>query len=227
VRAFGGISSPWHFIDADRLALHNTNRGLAFFPKDSGWNGGPASLKAQILADYLPGATAEDAWYHESDRVNERYDVCLCLANEYSVRQLVACRNFPVVLQATTGANWLSQMHRHILGVDDCTECRNGENKTPVFECSVVPVRVHEKESDAALPFLSAASGLMLATALQKLQAGQLVSMPRNDWRWDFGSPHKLASSGMRQCKQACANRYDVRLRRSVNRDSLWIDLIQ
>ena len=32
-----GSSSPWTIIDHDRVALHNTNRGLLFFPNDAGW----------------------------------------------------------------------------------------------------------------------------------------------------------------------------------------------
>ena len=32
-----GNSSSWTIIDRDRVALHNTNRALLFFPEDAGW----------------------------------------------------------------------------------------------------------------------------------------------------------------------------------------------
>jgi hypothetical protein len=62
----------------------------------------------------------------------------------------------------------LSQLHRHIAGIDDCVFCRAGEILPVTFGCSTSEVvNPVGQRSDAALPFLSAASGLMLATLLQ------------------------------------------------------------
>src|SRR5579862_6326276 len=59
-------------------------------------------------------------------------------------------------------------------------------------QCSASEVLVPgESKSDAALPFLSAASGLMLATALQRLELSNFANQDRNGWRWDFDSKHR------------------------------------
>ncbi len=80
--------------------------------------------KAQLLKSQLPDAEFANEWYDSCATTAEHFDVVLPLANECDVRSLVASRSFAVCLHATTGENWLSQLHRHIAGKDDCIACR-------------------------------------------------------------------------------------------------------
>jgi hypothetical protein len=165
-------------------------------------------------------------WYHESKWVEEHYDVVLGLANDHNVRHFIASRNNTVTLHATTGSNWLSQLHRHIAGVDDCIWCRAGDVTSARFKCSTGNVELPTgTKTDAALPFLSAASGLMLATALERLECGELAKENRNDWRWDFGSTYKMASSGFRQCQSGCARILALDVRRQIDASCRWLAL--
>lgn len=221
-----GIEGEWTIVDKDLVALHNTNRGLLFMPADAGWPDGPRRSKAELLASFISGSKWAPEWYHESELVNRDHDVVLGLANDHDVRHYIASRNATVTLHATTGRNWLSQLHRHITGLDDCIWCRAGEVTEPIFACSTgdVPLPAGER-TDAALPFLSAASGLMLATALQRLQSGELANDECNDWRWDFDSTHRMASAGFRKCREACSRILPPSVRREINRKSRWANL--
>lgn len=218
-----GVGGNWTIIDRDVLALHNTNRGMIFTAADAGWPNGIPRLKAELLASFMPGSRWAKEWYHESKIAGEDHDVVLGLANEHEVRHWIASRNNTVTLHATTGVNWLSQLHRHIIGLDDCIWCRAGEASTPVFQCSVGNVPVPDGgRTDAALPFLSAASGLMLATALLRLQREELAVLNRNDWRWDFGSAYKMASSSFRNCRAGCSRIVAAEVRQQINRNGRW-----
>lgn len=222
-----GVRGPWSVIDGDTVKLHNTNRSLLFLPVHAGWGGGEPASKARMLAQYLPGAVSDVAWYHESELARARFDVILALANDYDVRTLIASLSAPIVLHATTGENWISQLHRHIAGRDDCIRCRTADIKAARFRCSegIVPATDSEEEGDAALPFLSAASGLMLATALQRLEVGLLPQGPENDWRWYWDSEHRMTQDGIRSCRADCRQVQPPEVRRAMHADSRWIGL--
>jgi hypothetical protein len=218
-----GAGGSWTVVDQDVVALHNTNRGLVFTPRHAGWFGDNPAYKADVLATLLPNARAYSTWYDTcADLHDMEFDVVLCLANGRHVRELVANRSAPVVMQATTGATWLSELHRHIIGMDDCPACRLGAVTPLRLACSSVEIPTIAGSTDAALPFLSAASGLMLYTALQQLQAGELTARARNDWRWDFDSPHRLAASGMRRCRTECATALAPEVRQTIYGGTRW-----
>jgi len=221
-----GVTGAWTIVDQDTVALHNTNRGMVFTPAQSGWPNGAALFKADVLAAAIPHATSLISWYDTCEALREKeFDVLLCLANERSVRQLVAARSAPVVLQATTGTTWLSQLHRHVGGLDDCPSCRLVEVMPLQLACSTVPMPTAAGSADAALPFLSAASGLMLYTALKQVETGELAARSRNDWRWDFDSPHRMASSGARRCHAECSTTMAPHLRRALYGATRWAHL--
>jgi len=218
-----GVDGDWTVIDQDEVALHNTNRGLIFTPADAGWPERTARRKAAVLSALISGSRRDEVWYDQSKLTQEVYDVVLGLANDRDVRHLIASQSNTITLHATTGVNWLSQLHRHIAGLDDCNWCRAGEIKTPAFKCSTADVELPGgTKTDAALPFLSAASGLMLATALQRLQLGELANQDRNDWRWDFASAHKMASSSFRKCRDGCSRILPAEIRHKINRTGRW-----
>jgi hypothetical protein len=208
LHAFGVRGEGWAVVDRDTVELHNTNRGLVFTARNAGWPDGTPANKAVLVAPLIPGATVHERWYHECQELKERtFDVVLALANDHAVRAQLTHRNAAVALQATTGENWLSQLHRHILGRDGCIWCRTGEVKTPVFGCSTGEVEQPDgSRSDAALPFLSAASGLMLATALQRMMTGELTEDAGNCWSWDFYSAYRMTSRPATwACREGCA----------------------
>ncbi len=222
-----GVGGNWTVVDRDTVRFHNINRGLIFTAAHAGWPSLTlrASVeKASVLSHLIPGGRAFPFWYDECAELQQyKPDVILVLANDRNVRHLIAARNATVTLHATTSANWQSQLHRHITGKDDCIGCRGHEMREPMFGCSTATVSLPDgKSSDAALPFLSAASGLMLATALQRLQSGELATDSRNDWRWDFHSPFRMATSGVRRCAEDCRRILPAQLRRRINATTRW-----
>lgn len=223
-----GVEGEWFVVDRDALELHNTNRGMLFLPGDAGWPDGSGRPKADLLAGFLPNAHPVQKWYREAEEVQKRnFDVVLALANQHGVREQLAHRNAAVLLHATTGRNWLSQLHRHLAGVDDCIDCRLGDVKEVAFPCSTAEaVTLREGQVDAALPFLSAASGLMLGTLLQRLEGGVLAQAATNNWRWDFLSSHVMAARpGRSRCRTGCASWYPPSVRANANAGTVWAHL--
>jgi len=219
-----GCAGDWVVVDKDVVEMHNLNRSLLFTALDAGWPDTAPQNKCDVIERALPNATPVPAWYDEfAARDYSEFDVVLCLANERGIRHTLSCRNYSVLLHATTGTNWLSQLHRHIPGIDDCAFCRVGEIVPVKFGCSTGEVVSSAGErSDAALPFLSAASGLMLATLLQRLQAGALASMNVNEWRWDFDSLYKLAGRAKHVCSEGCSRVSAPNIRRQLHVRGRW-----
>lgn len=219
-----GNTSNWTIIDRDTIELHNTNRGLLFFPNDAGWPDQTPMSKSRRLSKYLSNAVPVQAWYHEAPQAKQSFDTVLVLANERDVRTLVSWRNDPIQLQATTGQSWLSQLHRHIAGRDDCVRCRMADVRAPQLACSASPTATAEQPTrpDASLPFLSAASGLMLVSALQRLQRGEFGTGERNMWGWDFRNTLRMASSGCNVCRGDCSTLLDAAARQKIVSRTYW-----
>lgn len=228
LNAFGVNGTGWVVADGDFVELHNTNRGLLFTAQHAGWPNDIASTKARIVAGVIDGATPCEKWFHECPGIDGwQFDVLLALANDYDARERLSSIPFAVSFQATTGENWLSQLHRHILGRDGCIWCRTGEIKTTRFSCSTTKIEeVDGTKSDAALPFLSASSGLMLTTALQRLAVGSLSDELPNCWSWDFASPHRMsATPAARPCKDPCPFAIAPRTRQRLVAGTRWAGL--
>lgn len=196
-----GVRGDWSLVDADLAELHNTNRCLGMTAADAGWPQGvptgEARPKAAIAADLI-GARSQPIWFHDwLTTAPPRPDLYLCLANGHGVRPLLAGMGEPVLLHATTSANWTAELHRHIAGRDDCPACRLPEATRAAFTCSTGKIDAPDGSSaDAALPFLSAAAGLMLAVALCELRSqGELVTEAWNHWRLHFDEQFRLARS--------------------------------
>ena len=219
-----GNASSWTILDHDRIALHNTNRSLLFFPEDAGWPNETPSPKVACLRSYLANAVGVDSWYDEAPESAQPFDTVLVLANERDVRSIVSSRNDPVQLQATTGQSWLSQLHRHIAGRDDCVRCRTADIRAPQLACSAAPTATTDqpKRPDAALPFLSAASGLMLVSALQRLQHGDFATGQSNMWNWDFRNTYRFARAASCSCRDDCSTALSIEARREIAKTTRW-----
>ena len=221
-----GNASSWTIEDGDFVKLHNTNRCLLFFPDDAGWLDRKPKSKVACLSQYLPSVRPVHAWYDETAVSAQQFDTTLVLANERDVRTFVSHRNDPIQFQATTGRSWLSQLHRHIIGRDDCVRCRMSDIKEPRLACSEVETATSAQpvRPDAALPFLSAASGLMLVSALQHLQLGEFGEDSVNTWRWDFRTTLQIDSSGHHVCRHGCSTLLSSDARRTIVDKTRWLD---
>lgn len=226
-----GLVGNWEIADGDLAEIHNTNRCMGMDAIDAGWPNGIQSPQGgankAVIAARLIGATAHSNWYDESPLLfAARPDLLLPLANGRSVRSNVAGRGFPLIVHATTSTNWTAELHRHIAGRDECLTCRFPV-ATPEFECSTGPASPGSKSvstnhpeedvtsDDAALPFLSAASGLMLAISLMQLSPDKpFVADRTNHWVLHLQLGHRLVQSSIRlgsECKHLPSS--DVRSR--------------
>ena len=221
-----GNASTWTIIDRDSVKIHNTNRSLLFFPDDAGWPDREPRSKVSCLSRYLNTVIPVCAWYDESVEATRIYDTVLVLANERDVRTLVSSRNDPIQFQGTTGQSWLSQLHRHIAKRDDCVRCRMGDIRTPKLACSdgVISANDVADGTDAALPFLSAASGLMVVSALQRMQLGDFGEGAANVWRWDFRSSLRMHSEGIFECRDGCSTGLAPTALRTIAEKTRWAD---
>lgn len=210
-----GFVGNWEIADGDLAEIHNTNRCMGMVVSDAGWPDGIQSHEAgtnkAVVAARLIGATAHPYWYDESPLVTaSRPDLLLPLANGRDVRSNVAVRGFPLIVHATTSTNWTAELHRHIAGRDECLACRF-PGVTLEFECSTGPAHPGEKaipsnnpeedvtSDDAALPFLSATAGLMLAISLMQLSPDQpFVADRDNHWVLHLQLGHRLVQSSIR-----------------------------
>lgn len=204
-----GVTGRWDIVDGDDAELHNTNRCMAMTAADAGWPDGRPGTEPKnkaFNAAALIDATPHPHWYDKwlALAAPTRYDLVLVLANERGVRASAAALGQPILLHATTSADWTAELHRHIPGRDDCPACRLPSSAKPRFACSNGPVEPGDPQSgDAALPFLSAAAGLMLAGALLQLpDEGELVVGRYNHWRLHLELRHRLWQKSIHSGKQ-------------------------
>ena len=191
---------------------------------DAGWGSGRSRNKADV-AGALMSARAYELWYHEwLEACPDRSpDLILPLANEYGVRPAINRRGECIILHGTTSRWWQANCHRHIAGRDGCIECRFPEDAPPEMVCSEAPLARHhagdepvrDREPDAALPFLSAAAGVLLLAALHRLQLGQLSTERCNAWVAYFeGRPGMRADRWL--CDAACSRVLPFEVRRQL-----------
>jgi hypothetical protein len=169
-------------IDHDGVGIHNITRSPIF-------TDGHARIdlaKVEAVAAFLREAgvndvTIEPVALHESALWNVREtgstDVLISAANEFNVRYHIEMGFPPIQLYATTGRNWQATLMRHVPGAEACSLCvfppdEKFAPSTCAADGSTAPqTKVEEKRTDAALPFLSFAAGLMTAAEVLKLTA--------------------------------------------------------
>jgi hypothetical protein len=204
-----GTCGDWDIVDGDTAELHNTNRCLTMTAADAGWPGGePVTIplhKAKAAATAI-GAHPHTEWYDQwQPNHDTRHDLVLPLANGRDVRTLIAQRGEPLLLHATTSRNWTAELHRHRPDRDDCPSCRIPATTRTQMACSTGPATPQEPDSpDAALPFLSAAAGLLLAAALATLPASTTIEHPPNHWQLDVTLSNKLLRTLRHPPREGC-----------------------
>jgi hypothetical protein len=186
-----GTRGAWDIVDKDIAELHNTNRCLTMTAADAGWpDGEPTAIAVDkaVSAARAIGGEPHAEWYDRWQPHHEaRHDLVLPLANGRGVRTLIAQRGEPLLLHATTSPNWTAELHRHRPDRDDCPTCRIPDTTNPEMDCATGPAVPEEPNSpDAALPFLSAGAGLLLAAALADLPNSAALTARVNHWQLDL-----------------------------------------
>ncbi|MCA9289154.1 MAG: ThiF family adenylyltransferase [Phycisphaerales bacterium] len=224
-----GHQGRWAVADGDNAELHNTNRCMGIFPADAGWPDPPGVNKA-VLAARLLDATPIPKFYHDLSEAEARADLVLPLANEHEVRRLIGQRGDPILLHATTSPSWEAQLHRHIPDSDGCIVCRMPPSgPRPTFRCSEVPVSAESSaagaSTDAALPFLSGAAGLMLVRGLLLLQHGELSDTPSNMHSLRMKDARGLTGRSRFPCDASCDRTLLPAVRALVQRGRRWAEV--
>lgn len=214
-----GTTCRWDVVDADESELHNTNRCMAMTAADAGWPLGAPSghprAKADVAARAIDGVGHRE-WYDQwiTHHRGGRHDLVLPLANGRGVRTLVAQRCEPFLLHATTSSNWTAELHRHQPDRDDCPACRLPDTDRPQLACSSGPTDPDAAGSpDAALPFLSAAAGLLLAAAMIDIPRSAAFQAHTNHWQLDLTLCTPLLRRREHPAKDSCQHvqSYDIR----------------
>jgi hypothetical protein len=132
-----------------------------------------------------------------------------------------------VLLHATTSRTWEAQLHRHLPDQDDCITCRMPDPASQVqFMCATAPIEQSGGSStDAALPFLSATAGLLLLSALYRLQLGQIATGPHNCWAVCFRDVRHNARHRIFTCREGCTTTLPARVRHRIHADRRWSHL--
>lgn len=195
-----GAAGTWSVVDRDTVSESNLIKGLNLAARDVG------RPKAQQIAELLPEARWEPAWYDGSRLAGEEHDLVLCLANERDVRSAISTRAPVLILHATTGENWDVFLHRHIRNRDDCLACRTREWRQALMKCSSVELETDDASgrADTALPFAAGLAGLALASALSRLEAGALADGDFNHWAFYLDSENKLVRHSRARCRKTC-----------------------
>ena len=227
---FPGVRGPWTIIDKDHVELHNTNRSLCLFPEDAGWPAGTAVEKAPLVAARIGAESVVDEYCHWAAGYRGRLpDLVLPLANDNGARHAISALGQPLLLHAATGQSWESHLHRHVAGLDDCIDCRLPEPDTVRLKCSEgsLPSIAEEASSDAALPFLSGAAGLMLVSALVQIEqtafAGHFLEGRLNRWSLllDLTQGRSWQES-VCGCSEGCRSVPEQNVRRELHGESRW-----
>ena len=194
-----GAAGSWTVIDDDAVTDGNLIKGLNLRGCDLGRG------KAELLAGQLPRSTWERCWYDKSNLAREQFDLVLCLANERDVRAALSLRAPALILHATTGECWDVRLHRHIRNRDDCLACRTQDWRQAVLACSEVRIESDKgHRADTALPFAAGLAGLMLASALSRLESGELELDECNGWGVAFEGARQLSLRSKFRCRAGC-----------------------
>jgi hypothetical protein len=225
-----GVSGAWTVVDGDIVKLHNTNRSMGMLAADAGWGngipGGPVANKAEIGAALI-GAKPVVGWYDKWVREpSPRFDLLIPAGGERNIRQNLGLFGLPLMIQGATSPEWQVQLHRHGPG-DSCPACRFRNQPVADMACSTgpLPVNSEDESADAALPFLSAAAGLLVVAALTQLEQGYL-DQPVNQHGLLFGAGTQVDWwNAITKCRPGCSRRLSLDVRRQLNAGRRWSSL--
>lgn len=176
--------------DKDIVKIENFNRSPIFgcqtflLPK--------SEAVANFLGQSPLAATPRPSWWNELAirRADFDFDVWLPLANEFGVRFSMQNNIPPLMIYASTGANWGINHGRHIPSKDDCLADRfPAEDPPPELACATGEIITSEGTADAALPFCSLFAGLLITADLIRANLPEYPQVPNFaffDWYGSF-----------------------------------------
>lgn len=177
-------------IDEDTVDYSNLNRIPLFFADDvcqPGSESDQCNSKVEIIRLYLQRNGMESVpfrqWFVNADTPVGNYDLIVLGANEYGVQRELMVNYPPLVIGASTGANWDVYFQRHIPLREDCPECRlptpNASVPLKCAEGEMPRVNSADTAQTGALPFLSVIGALMVVAEIEKL--ADLAEFPVNE----------------------------------------------
>lgn len=176
-----GLRGQITVLDKDIVKVENFNRSPIFGRSSFG------TTKADATADFLSGSGLRSAplalWWNEFVEQHGRnmfpFDVWLPLANEFNVRHSMQHGVPPLMIHASTTANWGVNHGRHLPGNDDCLVDRFPREVTSQhLACATGEAPVDETTIDAALPFASLFAGLLVTADLVRAQFPDYPQVP-------------------------------------------------
>ena len=197
-------------LDEDIVKIENFNRSPIFGRQTLGLN------KAGAVASFLAGsglvATPFSEWWNtfleRRGRRSMDFDVWLPLANEFGVRGAMQHNVPPLMIHASTTANWGVNHGRHIPGRDDCLLDRFREPSAEGnLTCATAKVPgTGEDTVDAALPFASLFAGTLIIYDLIRAQLPDYPQVP-NFALFDFYGVLDTIQSWNRHPRAECSCR--------------------
>ena len=131
-----------------------------------------------------------------------------------SRQSLMRCHSCCPTLRRRTTIPWLHLLSSH---QRDASRFTNFRSQLSNFHLHTPPDR-----PDAALSFLSAASGLMLVSVLQHLQFPSFGYERTNVWNGDFKDTPRVHRSGYCECRHDCATLLPAGTRREISHKTMW-----
>jgi hypothetical protein len=183
-----GLSGDLTVLDKDIVKIENFNRSAIFGCSGLGLS------KAEATSRFLGGSALQcqplPIWWNDFVRVWDRagapFDVWLPLANEFGVRYSMQQNVPPLMIHASTTANWGVNHARHIPTSDDCLADRFPAQATEKdLACATGEVTVQDVTVDAALPFCSFFAGLLIVADLVRANLPgypQIANFALFDW---------------------------------------------
>jgi len=224
-----GLAASLSIIDRDVIKIENFNRSPIFGRRTFRLE--KAAAVASFLSSSSLRATPVLEWWNEflqsRSRVSMDFDIWLPLANERGVRGAMQHNIPPLMIHASTTANWGVNHGRHIPGRDDCLLDRFEERAVvEALTCSSgrVPAPSSEEAVDAALPFASVFAGALIVADLVRAQLTGYPQVP-NFALFDLYSSLEMIQSWDRRARADCSCRGTHSLQSRFNRDSRYYAL--
>jgi hypothetical protein len=201
-----GLAGNLTVVDGDIVKVENFNRSPIFGRQTYEMS------KSKAVAGFLSGsalnATAEPLWWNEffakRGRTTFEFDIWLPLANEFGVRRQMQHNVPPLMIHASTTANWGVNHGRHIPGRDDCLSDRFiDEVSADGLTCASGPVETPEAVIDSALPFASLFAGLLITADLIRAQLAGYPQVP-NFALFDWHGPLDMIQIWDRKPREGC-----------------------
>jgi hypothetical protein len=215
-------------VENDIVKIENFNRSPIFGKHCFAVN--KAEAVAMSLGNSNINVQSFPGWWDDFIKAHGRkphaYDIWFPLANEFGVRWSMQNNVPPLMVHASTTANWGVNHARHIPSKDDCLADRFPESvQKESLECSTSTIAMPEAAVDAALPFLSLFGGLLIAAELARLQIDGYPHAP-NFAHIDFGGSLDHVQAWDKKARADCICKdHSKELHKTLNGETMYAQL--